>query len=444
MFERILIANRGEVAARVARTCRRIGIDTIAVHVGTDEGDPHVTACDEHVQIGDTYAAYLDRDAILTAAKQAGVHAIHPGYGSLASDPEFAKAVEEAELLLVGPGSAHFAAVAEHIAVREVATAAGVRILPGSERAISGPQEALLDVDEIGYPVVVRPARRVGEGRITIAHDVADLAEGLAALDPLEAHGGALLERYIEDARHVEVQFFVHGTTVVLLGDREVSVRQNGRRVLCESPAPALDQLNDEDTVRGAMYEAATDIAAALQCQGLSSVQFVIAPDGVFYFTAFVPGLQVEHSTIEMCSGLDLVELQLQLTAGDTIDERVHNLQPTGCALQARIDASCDLESGLTVQADVKSARWPPAPQGKVRIETGVDIGSAISADRDPLVATVTTYAPTRHDALLMLDRILAEIHLAPVMTNQELLRRALNHESLRAGQYDDGFLDRL
>jgi len=185
-------------------------------------------------------------------------------------------------------------------------------------------------------------------------------------------------------------------------------------------------------------------VGARIACRGLGSCHFVLDDEGLFYFVEYAPGLQVEHTTTEMIAGVDLVELQLRLAAGEPIRDELAKIQPSGSALQARVDAATDPNTGRPFESQVLGARWPPAPQGKVRIESGVTKGTRIYEALDPLVATVTTYAPNRHDALLMLDRILAEIHLNPLVTNQRLLRKALNHESLRAGQYDDEFVDRI
>lgn len=445
LIERILIANRGEVAVRVARTCRRLGIETVGVHVGTDEGAPHVEACDVGVAIGDDPAAYRNTVALLSVAKEQGVQAVHPGYGLLAEEPIFASEVEAAGLVFVGPAAERFEESRDRLKVRQVAIDAGVRVLPASERPITTAPEALEDVDRLDYPVVVKPVKGIGEPRATyVAHDVADLAEALKALDPLEEHGGCFVERYVELARHVEVQLVYDGNETLVIGDRDVSLRRESRRVLVESPAVAIDQLHDPDAVRGAIWEASTEIASRIGCRGLGSCHFVIDADGVFYFTGFTAGLQVEHPTIEMCANIDLVEVQLHLALGEEIPPELLKVESTGSALQARVDASTDPETGKPFDSSVENARWPPAPRGKVRIETGIRVGSQISSDYDPLVATVTTYAPNRHDALLMLDRILAEIHISPLVTNLRLLRKALNHESLRAGQYDEDFLDRI
>ncbi len=445
MIERILIANRGEVAVRVARTCRRLGIETVAVHVSADAGAPHVEACDVAVEIGDDAAAYRNSVALLKVAQEQQVQAVHPGYGLLAEEPSFAQAVEAAGLVFVGPASERFEGSRDRLAVRRVAMEAGVRVLPGSERPIMTPPEALADVDAIEYPVVVKPVWGIGEPRrVYVARDVADLAEALKALDPLEEVGGCYIEPWIERARHVEIQLVYDGAEALVLGDRDVSLRRADRRLLVESPAVAIDQLRDGEAVRGAIWEAASEITARLGCRGLGSCHFILDADGVFYFVGFTAGLQCEHTALEMRANLDLVEIQLHLACGEEIPKELLHVEATGAALQARVDAATDPDTGRPFDSSVASARWPPAPPGKVRIETGLKPGSAISSDHDPLVATVTTYAPNRHDARLMLDRILAEIHLAPLVTNLRLLRKALNHESLQAGQYDDEFLDRI
>lgn len=445
LFERILIANRGEVGTRVARTCRRLGIETIGVHVGADENALHIEACDEAAQIGDHPSAYLDAARLVSTAKERGAHALHPGYGLLADEPSFTRAVESAGIVFVGPAADPVEAARDRLFVRSTAMEAGVRVLPASERPIFGPQLALEDVDRIGYPVEVRPVGGVGEPRERcVAYDVAELAEALVTLDPLEDHGGAYLEKHVELARHVEVQVIFDDEEAIVLGDREVTLRKGGRRVLSESPAPALDQLHHRDAVRGAIWEAASEVTSRLGCRGLASCHFVLDAEGTFFFSSFRPGLQVEHPTIEMCSGIDLVEMQLRLAAGEPMPPELRTAETTGAALQARIDAAIDPETGLAFESHVKSARWPPAPQGTVRIETGVRVGSVISPELDPLVATVTTHAPNRHDALFMLDRILAEIHLSPLVTNLRLLRKVLNHHSLQAGQYDEGFIERI
>lgn len=444
MIERILIANRGEAAVRVARSCRRLGIETIGVRVDGEDGVPHVDACDGTISLGTDPAAYWDPAALVTAAGEAGVHAVHPGYGGLAAEPALGAAVESQGLLFIGPAAERFETARDRLGLRSIAEEAGVRTLPGSGRPVLDPADALADVERLAYPVEVARVHGLGEPTVRrLAEERDDLAGILAELGDLGDLGGALLTRHVERGRRVEVQLAYDGTTAHVLGDREVSLRKEHRRLLCESPACALDQLRHSDAVRGAIWDASVEITTRVGCRGLVTCQFVLDADGVFYFTDFTAGLQTEHAVTEMCTGLDLVELQLTLAAGESLPEAVARTEPNGAALQARIDASADPTSGRPFESRVEHVRWPPAPQGKVRIEAGVGRGSRIETSHEALVATVTTYAPGRHDALLMLDRVLAEIHLAPLVTNLRLLRKALNHESFRAGQYDDAFLDR-
>jgi acetyl/propionyl-CoA carboxylase alpha subunit len=445
VYERILIANRGEVAARIARTCRRLGIETIGVHVESERDEVHVEACDQSVSLGADPSAYREIARIVEAARGTEVPVVHPGYGIRRDEAELVRALESVGIACVGPSAERCEAASDRLSVLAAANAHGIRTLPASERAILEPNEALAHIDRVGYPVLVKPVRGLGEpASDKPVSDVAELSERLDAMSPLDASGGAYLERWVERARHVQVQVIYDGKEALVLGEREVSVRREGRIVVAESPAPAIDQLHYADAVRGAMWDAACEIAAALGCVGLPSCHFVIDSDGVFYFTGFTAGLTVEHATTEMCSNLDLVELSLRLSAGESLPPEVWKAEPTGSAFCGRVDASIDPRDGRPFESRVDAARWPPAPQGKVRIETGVKSGSVISPEHDPMIASITTYAPTRHDALLMLDRILAEIHLAPVVTNLRLLRKAVNDESLRAGQYDDGFLDRI
>lgn len=445
VFERILIANRGEVAARVARTCRRLGVETVALHTDDEASAVHVEACDESIPIGADPLAYVEVATIVRAAVQSGVNAVHPGYGLWRDEVALARELEAAGIAYVGSPADILEALVDRLAVRDVAAQLGVRTLPGSERAILEPNAALADVDLLGYPVVVKPVRGHGEpDEVRVVHDVAELSEALDALGPLDEGGGAFIEPWIERARHVEVQLVVQAEDALVLGDREVSLRKGGRRLLAESPARALEQLYRADAVRGAMWDASADVARALGVKGLASCHFALDADGTFFFLGLTPGLTLEHSTTEMCCGLDLVELELRIAAGESMPDEASRAEPTGCAFLGRVDASTDPRSGRPFESRVDGARWPPAPQGKVRIETGVKIGSEILPEHDPLTASVTTYAPTRHDALLMLDRILAEIHIDPVVTNLRLLRKALNHESVRAGQYDDGLLERI
>ncbi|HEY8429863.1 MAG TPA: biotin carboxylase N-terminal domain-containing protein, partial [Sandaracinaceae bacterium] len=365
MFERILIANRGEVAARVARTCRRIGIETVALATRVELGAPHVEACDEVIELGDDPGAYEDVARVLEAAKSAGAHAVHPGYGLARDEVALARALAEAGIGYVGPSADRIETLCDRLAVRAKAAELGIRVLPASEEPLRDPNAALADVDRIGYPVVVKPVRGFGEpAGLPVANDVAELNEAFEALGALEAIGGAYLERWVERARHVEVQLACAGDEAVVLGDREVSLRKGHRRVLAEAPACALDQLHHTEAVRGAIWDASAELAVALGVRGIATCHFLLDADGTFYFAALTPGLTVEHAATEMCSGLDLVEIAIGIAAGEAMPPEVHKSEPTGCAFLARVDAALDPRTNKPFESRVDAARWPPAPQG--------------------------------------------------------------------------------
>lgn len=432
MFERILIACRGEVGARVARTCRRLGLDTVAVHVAGEQDEVHVEACDEAIEIGSEAVAYADPDLLVAAAAHANVGAVHTGYGLGLDEARLARALADREIAYVGAHYERLEASFDLLRVRAAADDAGVRVI-AAEGPLTDAAAVGAAIDALGAPVVLRPARCAREPD-----------EILLASEPIALAEPHVAERYLERPRHVEVQLLSDGQDAVVLGDWECSLRKGHHRVAAEAPARALDALPQRDAVRGAVWDASIEITTRLGLAGLVTCHYLLDADGVFFFVGARAGLQEEHVLTEMCTALDLVELQLRVASGEGMPPEALRAEPTGAAFQARVDASADPRTGRPFESRVDAARWPPAPPGKVRLEAGVKNGSAIAQAHDPLIATVTTYAPTRHDALLMLDRIIAEIHLAPLVTNLRLLRKALNHESLRAGQYDEGLLDRI
>jgi acetyl/propionyl-CoA carboxylase alpha subunit len=447
MFETILVANRGEVAARIARTCRRIGADTIAIHADGEEDAVHVQACDGSERIGPAEVAqsYASIAALIEIAKRRGCAAIHPGYGLFDADPELPRACERAGIAFVGPTPEQLVLLRDRVSVRNAAFDAGLRILAGSERPIREPDQLRADAESIGFPLTIKPAFGIGEPPAALAV-LAGPAELEAYIAKTDWDGAAVYaERHIERARHVEVQLVGDGAgTTVVVGDREVSVRKDQRRVLAEAPAPAIDALHRGDAVRSAIGAAAIDLGLYLGFRGVCAAHFLLDARGSFHFVSFHPTLQPEHAVSELCANLDLVEVQVRLAAGEPLQKEVVHAEPTGHAVQARIEAALDPRDGRPFPGRVDDVRWPPAPTGKVRIEAGIQARSRVQSDHDPLVASVTTYAPTRHEAILTLDRIIAETRIAPLTTNLRLLRRALNHESFRASQVDEGFLDRV
>lgn len=439
MFERILIANRGEVAARVARTCGRIGADTVGLFEPGEEDAVHVQACDESFGIG--AGEHRSARVIVDAAIAAKCTAIHAGYGLFDGDPSLASRGLEKGIVIVGPAPDAIALYRDRAAVRAVAIEAGLRVLPGSEDVLRTLEEANVSAADLGYPLVVKPAYGAGEpAMLSIVEDASQLEAAIGAMDEPRAF---YLERHVDRPRHVEIVIAGDGTEIVILGDHECSVRKDHRRVVCEAPAPAIDALHRGDAVRSAMWGAATDLAELMQLRGVLTLHFLLDSTGRFYFLGLRPGLGPEHALIEMRADVDLVETEVRLAAGEALPVELMRAESTGHAVQARIEAALDPRDQRPFPGRVEDVRWPPAPAGKVRIETGIQAGSKVTPDHDPLLSTVTTFAPTRHEAVLMLDRIIAETRIGPLVSNLRLVRRALNHESFRASQVDEGFLDR-
>ena len=442
MFEKILVAGRGEVAARVARTCRRLGADTVATCADGEEESVHAQACDAIANIGPA-ENYTNAAVIVATAIANGCQAIHPGYGLFDESLELPRRCEQAGIVLIGPNAETLVLHRDRLALRAAAEEAGVRVLPASNFAVSTVGEARVEAEGVGFPIVIKRAIGVSEPRVLqVAEDDEQLEAHLATL---ELDGASIIfERHIDRPRHVEVQVTADGKGHIgILGDLETSARKDHRRVLGESPAPAIDALHGREEVRAAIWAAAFDLVAYSGFRGVGSVQFLIDARGAFYFVGFVPRLSPEHALVEMCANVDLVEVEVMLALGESVPDAVLRAEPTGHAVQARIDAAMNPADGRPFPGRADDVRWPPAPTGRVRIESGIQARSRVVAEQDPMVATVTTYAPTRHEAVLTLDRIIAETRIAPLVTNLRLLRRALNHESFRACQYDEGFLDR-
>lgn len=446
MFERILVANRGEIGARLARTLRRLGADTVAVCVPGEEESVHVQACDTHVLLPEASGRdpYRDVATIVRAATNSGCQAVHAGYGLFDHGPELARAIEKAGLTHIGPAPELVVLARDRAALRVAANEAGLRVLAASGEPLFTATAIRDEIAALGLPLVVKPAFGIHEPvSLPVLSDADDVARYLAARAADPDADPVVLERWVERPRHVEVYVAGDGTDFVVVGDVEASVRKDHRRVIAESPAPAIDCLHRGAAVRSAVWAASLDLVRDLALRGIAAVHFLFDAQGHFHFVGLRPGLAPEHALVEMCTATDLVEVECLLALGETLPKQVTSAEPTGHAVQARIEAALDPRDARPFPGRTDDVRWPPAPTGRVRIEASVQPGSRVAAHHDPLVATVTTYAPTRHEAVLVLDRVVAETRIVPLVTNLRLLRRALNHESFRALQVDEGFLDR-
>ncbi|MCU1378361.1 MAG: accA [Acidimicrobiales bacterium] len=431
-MKRLLVANRGEIARRVFRTARAMGIGTVAVFSDADEHAPHVGDADLAVRLPGTTPAetYLDIGAVLAAARSTGSDAIHPGYGFLSENAAFARACAAAGITFVGPSPEAIEAMGSKIAAKELMAAAGVPILPG---ATVTDGEALPDV---GFPVLVKAAFGGGGRGMRVVRSPGELADAVASAQREAAaafgDGTVFLERYVEDPRHVEVQIFgdTHGT-VIHLYERECSIQRRYQKIIEEAPSPAVD-----DERRAALGAAAVKAAEALGYVGAGTVEFVMDQQGEFFFLEVNTRLQVEHPVTELVTGLDLVELQLRVARGEPLP-----LPPPlrGHAIEARLYAE-DVAAGF-VPASGRIHRFDVP--GDVRVDTGYEAGSTVSTFYDAMLAKVIASGDTREQAVGRLAEALTDARIHGVPTNRELLVRVLRHPEFQAGNTDTGFLDR-
>ena len=449
-MKKVLIANRGEVTARVARTCKRLGIETVGVFNEPDRESVHRQACDESVHIGPASLSesYLNQASLIAAAESTGCDAIHPGYGLLSEDVSFCRRVREAGLIFVGPTAEALERALDRTAVRQLALDAGVRILEGTHAAVGDGGEAHDAAEQVGYPLVVKAVRSGGGVGPKLAEHPEELDQALAHTRKRarERFGDdrVYLERALERPRHLEVQVVADGAGhIVAVGDRECSIQRGGLRLLDETPAPSLTCGESGRRTQEAMYDAAISVTREAGLTGAITCEFLLDADGRAYLLELRPRLQVAHGTTEMCTNLDLVEAQLLVAQGEAIPSEFERVHPSGHAMEVRISLDPGTRLG-TETLEIKEVRWPNASPGRLRIEASVMSGGRYTREHDTLLAKVTSFAPTRHAAFLLLDRVLAESSLAPLPTNSAFLRRILAHESFRAGQYDTSFVAQL
>ena len=452
-IEKVLVANRGEIARRVFAACRRMGIATVAVCSAPDADAPFVGDADEVVPLDGTSAAdsYLRADAVIAAARVSGADAVHPGYGFLAESAEFARAVREAGLVWIGPDPEAIEAMGSKVRARALMEGAGVPVLPGAELAAG--TDAAAEAERIGFPLLVKASAGGGGKGMRGVDDPSGLEAAVegARREAESAFGdGALfLERLLERPRHVEIQVFAdrHGNTVSL-GERECSIQRRHQKVIEEAPSPAVDR-----ELRARMGEAAVAAAEAVDYVGAGTVEFLLAPDGEFFFLEMNTRLQVEHPVTEMVTGLDLVRLQLLVALGEELPAEAHAVEPHGHAVEARLyaeDAAADFlpATGTLAEFEFGDAEPFAAPRAgdpprAARIDSGVETGSVVSPHYDPMLAKVIAWAPSRREATARLAAALASGRIAGVTNNRDFLVRVLRHPAFAGGETDTGFLAR-
>ena len=447
MFERVLVANRGEIACRVIRTCRDLGIETIAVHSDADRHARHVREADRAVRIGPAAAAesYLDIDAIIGAARQVGADAIHPGYGFLSENAAFARACDDAGITFVGPPVRAIEVMGDKAAAKAMLAGTTVPLLPGIDASELDDAAIAEACQEVGYPVLLKAAAGGGGKGMRIVASADELADALAAArrEAAAAFGDdrMLVERYVQRSRHIEVQVFgdTHGN-VIHLFERECSIQRRHQKVVEEAPSPAVTL-----ELREHLGAAAVAAARAVDYVGAGTVEFLVdaaagaSPDAA-YFLEMNTRLQVEHPVTELVTGLDLVEWQLRVAAGEPLPCTQDQVGIDGHAIEVRVYAE-DPGAGFLPQTGTLAEVRHPDGDG-LRIDSGVDSGDEVSRHYDPMLAKLVAHGPTRETATARLLHLLRETSMLGVRTNLEHLTDVVDHPAFRSGDLHTGFLD--
>jgi 3-methylcrotonyl-CoA carboxylase alpha subunit len=448
MFKKILIANRGEIACRVAATAKRLGIQTVAVYSEADADAQHVKACDEAVLIGGPAPrdSYLQWQRILDAAKATGAQAVHPGYGFLSENEAFAQACADAGLVFIGPPPSAILAMGLKAESKRLMEAANVPLVPGYHGADQDPALLKREADRIGYPVLIKAsAGGGGKGmRAVYGADEFDAALASCKREAINSFGddAVLIERYVQKPRHIEIQVFgdSHGDCVYLF-ERDCSVQRRHQKVLEEAPAPGMTPER-----RAQMGEAAVAAAKAVGYVGAGTVEFIAEQDGRFYFMEMNTRLQVEHPVTEAITGQDLVEWQLRVASGEPLPLKQSELRMHGHAIEARICAENPDGGFLPATGTLDVARWPAHvafERGNVRIDAGVREGDAISPYYDSMVAKLIVWGEDRAQALARLDAALRDTHIVGLQTNVAFLRRCAATASFSNADLDTGLIER-
>ncbi len=441
MFKKILIANRGEIACRVIRTARAMGIKTVAVYSEADANALHVMSADEAVAIGGSAAAdsYLQADRIVAACKSTGAEAVHPGYGFLSENQAFAAALEAAGIVFIGPTREAIAAMGDKIESKKLATKAGVTTVPGYQGIVPDAEAAIGFANDIGYPVMIKASAGGGGKGMRLAHNDTELREGFrSASNEARASFGddrILIEKAIVEPRHIEIQVMgdAHGN-VIFLGERECSIQRRHQKVIEEAPSPFLDE-----TTRAAMGGQAVALAKAVQYQSAGTVEFIVDRDRNFYFLEMNTRLQVEHPVTELVTGLDLVEMMIRVAAGEKLSITQEQVTLTGSAIEARVYAEDPLRGFLPSIGRLSRYR-PPVGEG-VRVDTGVYEGSEISMFYDPMIAKLVTYGPTRPEAAKRMADALDAFAIRGVNHNIGFLSAIIRKQRFADGRLSTDFI---
>ena len=442
MFNKILIANRGEIACRIIKTCRRLGIGTVAVYSEADRDALHVRMADEAFHIGGAAASesYLLGDRIIAAAKESGAQAIHPGFGFLSERAAFVEAVEAAGLVFIGPPASAIAAMGDKIESKRLAAQAGVNTVPGYIGEIDSAEEAVGIAEEVGLPVMIKASAGGGGKGMRIARTPEEVRDGFRSAQN-EARGSfgderVFIERYVEQPRHIEIQVLADGEGRCLyLWERECSIQRRHQKVVEEAPSPFLDE-----ATRIAMGEQAVALAQAVDYRSAGTVEFIVDQKRNFYFLEMNTRLQVEHPVTEMITGLDLVEWMIRIAAGESLPFEQGDLRRDGWAIESRIYAEDPARGFLPSIGRLRRYQEPPEAEG-VRVDSGVEEGAEISMYYDPMIAKLVTWGPDRERAIERHQAALDNFYIRGIDHNIPFLSAVMAHPRFREGRLSTDFI---
>jgi propionyl-CoA carboxylase alpha subunit len=443
MFDKILIANRGEIACRIIHSARRLDCRVVVVYSDADRDAVHVKMADEAIHIGPAPASesYLSIDNVVEAIRKSGADAVHPGYGFLSENPVFARAVRATKATFIGPDPDTLTTMGDKIAAKKIAEQAGVNVIPGHAAPLSDSQEAVTVAREVGYPVMLKAAAGGGGKGMRVAHNDAEAAEGFdrARSEARSSFGDDRIfcEKYIEEPRHIEIQILADGHgNAIWLGERECSLQRRHQKVIEEAPSPFVDE-----ALRQAMGQQAVDLARAVRYVTAGTVEFIVDTDGHFYFLEMNTRLQVEHPVTELVTGVDIVEQMIRTAAGEPLSLTQDHVKIDGWALEARVYAENPL-SGFVPSSGRLDRYLPPEETPLVRVDMGVGEGDEITLHYDPMIAKVCTWGETRDDAIETMGQALDEFYISGIKHNIAFLTNLITHPRFKEGRLSTAFID--
>jgi acetyl-CoA carboxylase biotin carboxylase subunit len=444
MFTKILIANRGEIAVRIIRACKELGIRTVAVYSQPDIGSLHVRLADEAICIGSAASAnsYLNIPSIISAAEITDVEAIHPGYGFLAEDAHFAEICDSCKIKFIGPTPDNIRRMGDKMAAKDSAKKAGVPTIPGSKTVVKTKEEALRIAKEMRYPVIIKAAAGGGGKGMRICHnDVRLISALLTAQREAETAFGnpnVYIEKYIEKPRHIEVQVLgdTHGH-IIHLGERDCTIQRRHQKLLEETPSPVLDHKQ-----RKKIGEAAVKCAKSIGYVNAGTIEFLLDEDGSFYFMEMNTRIQVEHPVTEAVTGVDLVKEQIRIAAGEKLSYKQEDIRQHGSAIECRINAEDPDNEFMPSPGKITTLIIPGGPG--VRVDTHVYPGYEISPYYDSMIAKLIVHGRTRTEAISVARRALDEFHVEPIKTTIPFHKKVMNSSTFRRGKFSTDFIEKL